>query len=317
MKRKNRTILFIFLICCIVSILPSFLLAQSYDNIAFMKNVPKELRQKFPMCDEFLDVTWIDPQRYIGKMKADIYVGTEHKGMSHLIILSKKWGAYNTVSFWNYIAYGISKEEYENKDFEKFIREAEFTFDKGYFLMTAKKGNKKMEFQISLTSEHPWNDRYLSKIATLSFFTKNIFLVHPDTETAILAEEKKPFIYASLSTEAQKSYNDVMKTVIETCEIIAPPSKGYRCDMPTVRYATSIDMNYDGVEDFLTGFSLYKDNKPVKGRKLIYYSQGGAYRVVLIPEDCFSKDREISIKSKEKAVYYQNCSLTVLTKGGK
>jgi hypothetical protein len=266
------------------------------------------------MCDEFLDVTWIDPQRYIGKMKANVYVGTEHKGISHLLILSKKWGAYNTISFWNYIAYGISKEEYESKDFEKFIREAEFTFDKGYFFMTAKKGNRKIEFQISLSSGHPWSERYLSKIATLSFFIKNICLVHPDTETGIVVEEKIPFIHMPPSPEAQKRYDGIIRVVSEACETVAA-SKGYRCDVPTVKFGTSIDINFDGVEDFLTGFALYEGNKPIKGRKLIYYSQGGAYRVALVPEDCFSVDREISIKSKEMAVYYQNCNLTILTKG--
>jgi len=317
MRKKNKTALFIFVICWMVSIIPSLLFAQNYENVAFMKNVPEELRQKFPMCYEFLNVTWIDPQRYIGKMKADIYVGTEHKGMSHLIILSKKWGAYKTVSAGNFIAYGIGKEEYESKDFEKFIREAEFNFEKGYFFMTAKKGGKKIESQISLESRHPWNDLYLSKIATLSFFTKNICLLHPDMNIAIVVEEKIPFIHTPLSPETQRRYDDILKAVIEACEAIAPASEGYRCDTPTVKFSTLIDINFDGIEDFFTGFALYKRNKPVKGRKLIYNSQGGAYRIVLIPEDCFSPDREISINSKEKAVYYQNCNLTVLTKGGK
>jgi len=51
--------------------------AADYDNIAFMKYVPKELREKFPVCDEFLDIKWIDPKRYIGKMQANIYEGID------------------------------------------------------------------------------------------------------------------------------------------------------------------------------------------------------------------------------------------------
>ncbi len=36
-------------------LLPSLSRGQTFDNVGFMKNVPPELRQKFPVCDEFLE----------------------------------------------------------------------------------------------------------------------------------------------------------------------------------------------------------------------------------------------------------------------
>ncbi len=35
-------------------------------NIGFMENPPKELKEKFPMCDAFLKVEWIDKEKKIG-----------------------------------------------------------------------------------------------------------------------------------------------------------------------------------------------------------------------------------------------------------
>jgi hypothetical protein len=36
------------------------------DNIGFMKNPPKKLTERFPMCDAFLNVEWIDKEKMIG-----------------------------------------------------------------------------------------------------------------------------------------------------------------------------------------------------------------------------------------------------------
>ena len=43
------------------------------DNVGFMKNPPKELVDRFPMCDAFLNVKWIDEDRAIGFSKYTLY----------------------------------------------------------------------------------------------------------------------------------------------------------------------------------------------------------------------------------------------------
>ena len=40
--------------------------ASDLNNIGFMKNPPKALTEKFPMCDAFLNVKWIAPEKNIG-----------------------------------------------------------------------------------------------------------------------------------------------------------------------------------------------------------------------------------------------------------
>jgi hypothetical protein len=50
------------------------------NNIGFMKNPPKELKEKFPMCDQFLDVKWIRQfpnGGWVGTVTADVYFGAK------------------------------------------------------------------------------------------------------------------------------------------------------------------------------------------------------------------------------------------------
>lgn len=49
-------------------------LASSSGNIGFMKNSPQELRAKFPMCEEFLDVQWLDKKYMVGYATYDAFV---------------------------------------------------------------------------------------------------------------------------------------------------------------------------------------------------------------------------------------------------
>ncbi len=49
--------------------------APDATNSGFMKNPPKVLKEKFPMCDAFLKVTWIDKEKNIGYSHYDFYIG--------------------------------------------------------------------------------------------------------------------------------------------------------------------------------------------------------------------------------------------------
>jgi hypothetical protein len=48
---------------------------RDISNIGFIKNPPKELKEKFPMCDAFLKVEWIDKEKMIGYSHYDFYLG--------------------------------------------------------------------------------------------------------------------------------------------------------------------------------------------------------------------------------------------------
>jgi hypothetical protein len=42
-------------------------------NVGFMENPPKELKEKFPMCDAFLKVEWIDKEKKVGYSEYEFY----------------------------------------------------------------------------------------------------------------------------------------------------------------------------------------------------------------------------------------------------
>lgn len=47
------------------------------SNIGFMENPSKELREKFPMCDAFLKVKWIDKEKKIGYSNYEAIIKTK------------------------------------------------------------------------------------------------------------------------------------------------------------------------------------------------------------------------------------------------
>lgn len=49
--------------------------APEASNSGFMRHPPKALKEKFPMCDAFLKVTWIDKEKNIGYSRFDFYIG--------------------------------------------------------------------------------------------------------------------------------------------------------------------------------------------------------------------------------------------------
>lgn len=47
---------------------------QEIQNVGFMKNAPPELKARFPMCEEFLDVQWLDKKYMVGYATYDAFV---------------------------------------------------------------------------------------------------------------------------------------------------------------------------------------------------------------------------------------------------
>lgn len=47
---------------------------QETQNVGFMKNPPPELKARFPMCEELLDVQWLDTKYMVGYATYDAFV---------------------------------------------------------------------------------------------------------------------------------------------------------------------------------------------------------------------------------------------------
>lgn len=148
-KKERLHAILLLLILMIVT--PLFAEAADCSNIAFRKDVPLDVRQKYPLCDEFLDITWIDTtgnlkimynQYYdsdkkqginplqdlmpiIGKLKIEDYnYQKKRKEIFYLLIVSTLSKSDNILS--GIKLYKITKEDYLGKDFEHFLDSAVF-----------------------------------------------------------------------------------------------------------------------------------------------------------------------------------------------
>ncbi len=91
-----------------------------YDNnIGFMKEVPKELQEAFPMCDEFLDVKWIRemPGGYwVGRVVIDVKIGDKTE-QRELVVLEdqrkRRHGRFQLID--------ITESKYRGSQFDKLV----------------------------------------------------------------------------------------------------------------------------------------------------------------------------------------------------
>lgn len=86
-NRTTNTIYFSVFILFIIFAYPvSVLLKENscIDNVAFMKDVDEKIKNKFPMCDEFLNVSWIVEEKVTGLLKYDIFDDNCEKVVSNL-----------------------------------------------------------------------------------------------------------------------------------------------------------------------------------------------------------------------------------------
>lgn len=93
--------------------------APDISNIGFMENPPKALKEKFPMCDAFLKVEWIDKEKKIGYTHYEALLindkgilGTEKKKVWALVNLDDLSPSY-TLDIYQYKRQGRMEELFE------------------------------------------------------------------------------------------------------------------------------------------------------------------------------------------------------------
>jgi hypothetical protein len=97
------------------------------ENIGFMKNPPKELRERFPMRDAFLNVEWINKEKNIGYSNYEVIIKGKKKMMWALVALNNEVPSYD----WDVYQY---KREGRLKEIFEMLKYGE---DKGnIFVMT-------------------------------------------------------------------------------------------------------------------------------------------------------------------------------------
>jgi hypothetical protein len=307
-------------------LVPSLSRGQTFDNVGFKKNVPPELRQKFPVCDEFLDVKWIDPERYVGRVEVTDYLGDNYNGEVDLLLVPVP-NPYGTREagidqpFATYIIYDSC-----GKDCDAFIKSARFEWS-GIDYLTIQKGKRKVKFSRMFIGPHMWYhevspppaNRVIESpsIESLASFTRNVCVVEPKGDVAIVVEEKEPFYHGMPTKASWQRYQAILKAAQKHCDELVHKEGKQTCDMDQVAFGTSIDATGDGKEDYVSEFAVTNPRGTQEGRVFALLSNNSGF--VYIPKSCEVAywEQRFSYHANERSLYYGPCNLTKMIKGVK
>jgi hypothetical protein len=287
-KRVSKTNLAVF--CIIVFAATSVLVcckhsfASEYDNnIGFIKNVPEELKEAFPMCDQFLDVKWIrevkrtDYSQWVGLISTDIYLYDKRIKRDLAVFIAK----HRRPSFFD-----ISKIEREH--LIKSIMSADYMSDTSWHLGAGSRGfviimNKRHNL-ISDVNSGP-SDAIRNGFPERSFThnTQNVCLPLPNNNGVWVSEAKRPFIVrANITANVKAEHEKLIKLMENRClqfaqEIKAPndqsnsncTSLSGRGSIDADQRVALIDADGDGKMDYLfsipptTGIAFLNDDEPL------------------------------------------------------
>jgi hypothetical protein len=272
---KCKRLISAFLIILAALVLPLAAHAAGVSNIGFKKDVSLALKERFGVCDEFLDVKWIDKSASVGTLKADVY---KH-GMSetrYLIVRLEKPGSKAFAANGNGIFYEVDEKQYASREFEKFLFGAHYSFSHERVFMTAKKGKKTDRFpQEPLPFEAFINHESDFPNRSFSSFSKTVCVAYPDEKWAFVIEAKKPFMKSPLDDKTKQAYDNVARHVQEQCGKLKSAGTKTACNLTYLKDSYALDVNGDGKDDYVV---LLTDRKTVKaraGRYLLLSGQEG------------------------------------------
>jgi len=197
---------------------------QVLDNIGFMKNPPRELKERFPMCDAFLKVNWIDKQKKIGYSRYDLYKNGKKNGqMTALVYLSRHY------PHCDYDLYDY-KRDGRLEDIFSFIKEGRIVG--GESLLTIRKGNRKITFFPHTPEETTFSDN-----------RQNVCVLYPDNQLVWIVE----------SSQVEKILTD--QQIKERHEKIQRSSLDLTISV--FKEMKVIDLNHDGCDDYYRYFPWF------------------------------------------------------------
>ena len=161
--------------------------AEDYsNNIGFMKNPPKELKEKFPMCDQFLDVKWIRQfpnGGWVGTVTADVYFG-DKKEQRELVVMQEHREYDISVNSKVLYVFDISESAYRISKIEEMILSSDEVYsryfgsgDAGMRGLALEKSGKLTK--ITRRGFRPSIENGLHT-KSYSYFSKNICISLPD-----------------------------------------------------------------------------------------------------------------------------------------
>lgn len=268
-------------------------LGLDYPNIGFKKGKDREvLKTKYPMCNEFLDVKWIDEEKEItvveginntkriskgiGKIKLQLYKKGKVKGEIYALVND------------NRITYQITKKEYESKEFADYLRKIKMTNYGSMIILSDKNKKRKIHSYLAFDS--------------LSYDNVNVCI--PYSEHIVFSKitrpfKKYPWISLPIDEKKKKLVKDFLIKNFLTIESV---------DNAIVRIK-EIDLNRDGIVDYFDGDTIhvYSANNKYQYKAFGYF------------EFCKKKrccNSPLMFKNEDYLLGHGNCNLTKLL-GGK
>lgn len=207
----------------------------SVSNIGFMENPPKELKEKFPMCDAFLKVEWIDKEKKVGYSEYEFYnQGEKINRVAHaLIYLNDDHPVFDINLDW-------FKKNGKLKIVFDLIKRGEFRDQDPQTelsLMSASNDNDPLYNEDRYTLFRSFLSDWHMPLLTLADHKMNVCIPYPDNQRMYLAE--------------QKTISDIHEIDRKRAEL-----KQWMSNLSFWDDYVPIDLNFDGKEDYLTGTSV-------------------------------------------------------------
>jgi hypothetical protein len=253
--------------------------AAGIDNKGFVKDASPAVKERFSLCNEFLDVKWIDKSRSVGILKADVYTNGKSEPR-FLIVHLERPGSKAFAARGNGIFYEISEKQYSSRDFEQFLHGARFGFKHHDVFLTVNKGKRSerfpqepLPFEAFVTHQTEFPNR------SFSDFSKTVCVVYPDGKQAFVAEARKPFAKLPIDDKSKQAYDTVAGCANEKCKDITRDTKT-GCNMDYLKDSYALDINGDGKDDYIFLISAGQDSKTRSMRYLLSSKEGSSSRDV-------------------------------------
>jgi len=273
MKTRLINLFMVFFIAAFL--LPAAAVYADTPSSGFRGDV-SSLKERFSMCDEFLDVKWVDRPRRTGILKVEGYRNGKPESR-YLIVRLETPGSKAFRMRGSGIFYEISEQEYNSPVFAKFLKGASHSFRHHNVFMYVSKGKKWERYpQEPLPFEA--FDKHRNEFPNRSFtgFSRSVCVAYPDEKQVFVIEAKKPFAAGSHDRGTKQSFEKVMDYARERCSAIT--KGGLDCNYLFVKDSYALDVNRDGKDDYI--FVISKD-RAAKGavKRYMLRSSGDGYTV--------------------------------------
>ena len=219
---KNRPLNTLLLVITALALALYSNISQAEDysnNIGFMKNPPKELKEKFPMCDQFLDVKWIRqfPEgNWVGMVTADVYIDNR-KEREELVVMQRqkrkgpadlKQLAISNVNISNYRGNALQNLILSaDKAYSSFESPNSDMIVRGFSL---RKGDNWVNISHEPAEMYTSNGRAQR---SLTLYSKNVCVSLPKGEAGWLIETNRPFLDGRPMSRVEMAKLEQFKTL--------------------------------------------------------------------------------------------------------